>query len=612
MNWSKWTFSNSLLGLLFIILLNPLSSHGNSLLETAWQEIAQAPKTSVQSLEPATTNFIREQRQSNIENATIYSLALLEMAALPDLEEDVKEHLTKASIAISPDYTFPETALCKLLFKQHHYLQSLSSLIRSALKFNNNPQEKFYASTFFWLAIAFIPLAIFLLVTLLMAIKYYRAFSEMGRIKLNQQGLLALLAITTVIALVVILIPAPLTGLLLLALGISLLATKRDSITLVLLLSSLLIVPLAYEKGMTSLLALDSSFFKTARHSAAGIYNESEENLPSQPANNQSELILQLFSQAETARLRGEYAKAEIFLEKIITDNIELSAVYNNLANLYLLQKKNDSTLTYYRKAIQLESASGIPYYNLSQAHIKLSFDLEKSSTALAQAFKLSPTLNQSLDSNQDLTRQSKSELIFMNLPDNIYRRFADSQPGKETFLPEFLRQILFPGATSGLYYTVIILALAGLLFSTKQTPANRHLCPGCGRLFHSNRKLKNKNCPSCRQEKLPDAFAFLGIEKNRPKAKPLALAQGVGGIILPGFYQFCTGNIFIAISLFLPLLLWCYNLIICQTGIMEPFPPSTAWLSLVFPILIWSINFALLAFTHYRQQTRSSSRSNP
>ncbi|RLB69217.1 MAG: hypothetical protein DRH03_08765, partial [Deltaproteobacteria bacterium] len=522
-------------------------------MQNAWQKISQAPKTSIQALKPATTNFIHKQRQNNIKNATTYSLALLEMATLPDLGKEVKEFLTTTSIAISPDYAFPETAFCKLLFKQHHYLQSISSLIRASQKFKNNPQEKFYASTFFWLAIAFIPLALFLLATLLMVIKYYRAFCEMGQLKLTQQGNFALLAITAAIAVMIILAPAPLSGLLLLAGCISLFATRRDTITLALILASLFIVPLAYEKGMSSLLALDSSFLKTARYSATGLYNEAEKAPPTQPATNQSQLILQLFSQAETARLREEYAKAEIFLEKIITDKVELGAVYNNLANLYLLQKKTDSTIAYYRKASQLEKNSGIPYYNLRQAYIQLSFDLEKSSLALEQAFKLNPDLNQIPDDDQKLTRQSKLHLIFMTLPDNIYRRFADSQPGKETFLPEFLSWILFPGARSSLYYTIIILAFFGLLFSIKRAPANRHLCPLCGRLFHPNRKLKNKSCPACRQEKLPDAFASPGNGKNKTKPKPLTSILTVGGIILPGFYQFITGNIFIAIGMFLP-----------------------------------------------------------
>ena len=621
MSWGKRTFSGSLLALLLMILLNPAISCESSPLGAAWQEIVQAPGTSVQSLKTATNNFIQKQRQSNINNATIYSLALLEMAALPGLEEEVTKLLTTASIAISPDYSFPETALCKLLFQQQHYLESLSSLGRASHKFKNNPQENFYASTFFWLAIAFIPLALFLLGTLLMMIKYYRAFCEMGHIKLNRQGNFTLLAITTAIAVTVILVPAPLVGLLLLAGGISLLATRRDIITLALLLSTLLIVPLAYEKGMTSLLALDSSFLKAARHTASGLdndsnlYNNNNEVTVRQPATNQSQLLLQLFSQAETARLRGEYAKAEIFLEKIIADYIELSAVYNNLANLYLLQKKTDPTEAYYRKASQLEKNSGIPYYNLSQAYIRQSFNLEKSMQALQMAFKLNPALNQSPNDDKGLDREENIKLIFMPLPENVYRHFADSQPGKETFLPEFLCRILFPGAASGLYYTVILLSLSGLLFLLKRAPANRNLCSLCGCLFHPSRKLKNKNCPSCRQGDLPVAAAFLDsatTKTERVKFKPFALMLNVGGIILPGFYQFISGNIFIAIGLFIPLLLWLYNFLICQTGIMEPFPPSTSWLTLIFPLLLWSINLAVLALTRYRFQRRSSSRSNP
>ncbi|MEA3348346.1 MAG: hypothetical protein U9Q39_04710, partial [Pseudomonadota bacterium] len=230
--------------LLLLILIWPATCKGDDLLlGDAWQEITQAPETSIQFLEPALDHFIRKQRQNQIKNATIYSLALLEMAARPNLKEDVKTLLTTASITISPDYSFPETALCKLLFKQQHYLNSWLSLVRAGKKFQSNSQENLYASTFFWLAAAFTTLALFFLVTLLMTIKYYRTFCEMGRIKLNRPGNFALLAVTAAAALIVILVPAPLPGLLLLAGGLSLLTTRRDTITSALLLSTLLIVP---------------------------------------------------------------------------------------------------------------------------------------------------------------------------------------------------------------------------------------------------------------------------------------------------------------------------------------------------------------------------------
>ncbi|MCK5539429.1 MAG: tetratricopeptide repeat protein [Deltaproteobacteria bacterium] len=604
--------------LLLLILLWPATCKGNNLLGDAWQEITQVPEASIQFLEPALDHFIRKQQQSQVKNATIYSLALLEMAARPNLKDDVKSLLTTASIAISPDYSFPETALCKLLFKQQHYLKSWFSLVRAGKKIRINSQENLYASTFFWLAAAFIPLALFFLVTLLMTIRYYRTFCEMGRIKLNRPGNFALLAITAAAALIVIMIPAPLLGLLLLAGGISLLTTRRDAITSALLLSTLLIVPLAYEKGMTSLLALDSSFLKAARHTTSGLYDETDQPLLREPATNQSQLVLQLFSQAEAARLRKKYAKAGIFLEKIIHDKIELGAVYNNLANLYLLQGRPEKTEDLYALASKLEKTSGIPYYNLSQTYIRQSFDLEKSSQALEQALKLSPDLNQSTIGHRDnleLEQPDNMELIFMALPKNFYRRYADSQPEKEIFIPAFLRRILFPGAGSGIYFAIILLSLGGLLYQIKRAPANRRVCTLCGRLFYPTRKQKEKNCPACRLSNQPTITTLLGNfepQPDDPGNRPLTLMLAAGGILLPGFYPFIIGNMFIAIGLLLPTLLWFYNLLIIQTGIMEPFPPSTTWLTLILPILIWSINLVILVLMHHQQQRQNSSRSNP
>ena len=603
--------------LLLLILMWPATCRGDDLLGDAWQEITQAPETSIQFLEPALDHFIRKQRQNHIKNATIYSLALLEMAARPNLKEDVKTLLTTASITISPDYSFPETALCKLLFKQQHYLESWFRLVRAGKKFQTNSQENLYASTFFWLAATFTPLALFFLVTLLMTVKYYRAFCEMGRIKLNRRGNFTLLTITAAVSVIIVLVPAPLLGLLLLTSGISLLMTKRDAIISALLLSILLIVPLAYEKGMTSLLALDSSFLKAARHTASGLYDETDQPLLREPATNRSQLVLQLFSQAEAARLRKEYAKAGIFLEKIIHDKIELGAVYNNLANLYLLQDRPEKTEDLYALAIKLEKTSGVPYYNLSQTYIRQSFDLEKSLQALEQALKLSPDLNQSPVGDQDnreLEQPDNMKLIFMTLPKNFYRRYADSQPDKDIFIPAFLRHILFPGAGSGLYFTIILLSLGGLLYQVKRAPANRRICTLCGRLFYPTRKQKEKSCPACRLSNQPTIATLLGNFEPQPDPgnRPLTLMLTAGGILLPGFYPFITGNIFIAIGLLLPTLLWFYNLLIIQTGIMGPFPPSTTWLTLILPILIWSINLVILVLMHYQQQRQNSSRSNP
>jgi hypothetical protein len=65
--------------------------------------------------------------------------------------------------------------------------------------------------------------------------------------------------------------------------------------------------------------------------------------------------------------------------------------------------------------------------------------------------------------------------------------------------------------------------------------------------------------------------------------------------VLIPGYYPILTDNTLIGTGLMLATTLWVYNLIICNTTIMDPFPPSTTWFNGVLPLLIWSVNFALL-----------------
>lgn len=600
-------------------LSNPTGCWANTTIKEAWQGVILAPTTSVKTLQPALNQFTDKQRQNNIKNASIYSLALINMAEEKGLSPSVKELLTTTAIAISPSYSFPETAYSKLMFRQHRYLTSLISFFKAVKKFQRNPLESLYASTFFWLAVAFTPLTLLFFSALFFSVKYYRAFCEMGWLKLSRKGGLTTLCTALAAAILFITVPAPLPSLLLLAIALALLATRRDIITLSLLVTALLIVPLAYEKGMASLLALDSSFFKAARSSSSGVRNQNGKGDEFRlPATNQSQLTLQLFSQAESAHQRQEYAEAEIFLKKIISHKIEIGAVYNNLANFYFLQGNYEESELLFIKAGKLEKKSGVPYYNLSRTYIQQNFDLEKSSKALELAFKRDPSLSiiQTTDDNRKPTLQTETKLIFMSLPDNFYRRYADAQPGKEIYLPEFLQRILFPRANRSLYFALVIFSICSLLYLLRKTPGNRRICSDCGHLFHPIQKLKEKQCPVCYLNTQSQKHSLLNTLEETPNRQPVSMSTislATIGALLPGFYQLIAGNLLIAAALMIPTTIWLYNFIIFQTGIMAPFPPSSSWLNTVFPGIIWLTNFIVLTFLIiFRHGTTKLSRSRP
>ncbi len=614
----KFSFPGLLAVLILIWLFTyPTGCQANPDLNHLWQKIIQTATASPESLQNAIEQFTSRQQQNDIKNATLYSLALLKLTEHNELTPVNKDILATAAITISPDYSFPETAYSKLTFRQHRYLTSFTSFFKAVKKFRSNPLESLYASTFFWLAAAFIPLTLLFFFALFLSIKYYCAFCEMGYLNLSQKGGVAILTSSLITALLIIIIPTPLIGLLLLTATIALLATRRDIVVITILTTTLLIVPFAYEKGMASLLALDSSFFKAARLSTSGISIPKNDAKSRQPATNQSQLALQLFSQAESARQRQEFSQAEVFLEKIISNRIEIGAAYNNLANLYLLQGKAKESEKLFIKAANLEKNSGIPYYNLSRAYIQQSFDLKKSSQALEMAFKRDPSLSADDNPDNNLTTklQSRNKLFFMSLPENFYRRYADAQPDKDIYLPEFLNQLIFPGTGRTLYFVLVILTIGSLFYLGRQAPANRRICSECGRLFHPLQKLKEKQCPICylkKQSQTGSQLKNITDSANRPTMSLPTIGRLSIGALLPGFYPLISGNTYIAIGLMIPAILWLYNFIICQTRIMAPFPPSAEWLIIIAPLFIWTANFiVLIQLTSYRQRHNTLSRSN-
>ncbi len=590
------------LKLLLIVMLLLLPAPGaraaRSLAE-AWQGIVRQPLEragELPQLQAAICRFIKLQHRQQIDNASLYSLALIELSQRKGLPSEVRLELTRAAETISPDLAFPETELSRLYFKLGRYQDSLASFLFALEKFRNSHLESYYASTFFWLAIAFLPPALLLLLLLFFLAKYFRIVIEFGNLKLNRLGNQVLLGWGVLLAALIALVPAPLPGLLLLFLGLSLTACRRDILLLLATMTSLLIVPYAYEKGMLSLLALDSSFFRISRQSLTGIIPESKPAKRQQPARNQAQLILQLFSQAENARLRGQYRQATIFLEKIIDSGARLAPVFNNLGNLYLLRNMPHKSIPLYRKAIALAPSAPLPWYNLSLAYLNDSFNLTASSRALERAIQLQPELDTGPKGNgngkRTISPEERSRPRFMPLTRNFFRLYANSLAGNETFLPEFLGRMMFPGAGRYSYLLLVMLELLLLGMVMKHTPANRRVCPRCGRLFHlAQAGRQQRLCFYCRPR--PGRH-------GSPPPSPRLWRGRLAGVLLPGFYPFISNRRILSLLLLVAALLCGYNQAVCRTGIMAPFPPSTIWLKLLLPLLVWGLNFGLLLLLSY------------
>jgi len=576
--------------LLFLVMLLSFAapSRAASPLTAAWQKLVHTPMLTVIGVRPALADFLSVRATSFISRSEteLYALALIEISERSRVPQPVKIELLKAACEIAPWFTPPPTKLCQLLFRKGNYFTSFEYFLQACRNFFLNRSDKYYIKALSWLGAAFLSLALLAFITLLLAGKYFKAVIEASRYKLERTGNLVLLGGGLLASLLIVIIPAPLPGLLLLAFVLALLMIREDKIMLALVLASTLIAPFAYEQGMLALLAQGTPVLDLSTLSDNNL--QANKKTPGPKPGGLTHKILQLYTQAESARLQGNYRIAARNLETIINTNIGIASIYNNLGNLYLMLDQPEKSIRMYKQALELDSSTGTPYFNLSQAYLKVSFDLEKSAIALATALKKSPELNREIG-RPEVGHQNTMNLIFMPLPYDFYRRYACSLPEIRGIKSQFLETILFPGAEPLSYYLFVLITLGALLVLIWKDPDNQQLCLVCGRIFHIPRTIRRqKLCPFCRP-------GLMGRHRETAGTHSYLDMLTTIGALLPGFYPFMTNRRLLAFTFFLPLTLWVYNLIICETGIMTLFPPSTNWVKLFLPALIWSVSLILL-----------------
>ena len=577
----------ALLLFLAFLLAAPAPGRADTTLKASWQKLLRTPRLTVIGIRPALADFIRARTTSYLSRSEteLYAQALLELANQPKVPIPVKIEILTASCEIAPWLPEPPTKLCQILFSRGNYLESFSFFWQACQNFVLNRNHKHYIRALSWLGAAFLSLSLLTLVTLLLAGKYFKAIAELARYKLNQTGTLALLCGGLLAGALIVFIPSPLPGLLLLAFMLSLMAVREDKLMLAIVLATTLIAPYAYEQGMLALLAQGTPSLELTNIPASS---------PAKTSSDQNKVgdlthrTLELYTQAESARLQGNYQMAAEALEKIIASKIRLAAIYNNLGNLYLLLNQPEKSIRMYQEALKLDSSTGTPYFNLSQAYLRSSFDLEKSALALERALRKSPELNREIN-NPEVGQQNVMNLIFMPLPYDFYRRYACSLPEIRTIKSEFLSKVPFPKAEPLSYYLFVLITLGAVLVLFWKDPDNQQLCLACGRLFHLPQAIRRqKLCPFCRP-------GLMGRQHSPSKMNSYLDLLTTIGALLPGFYPFMTNRRIVAFCFFVPLLLWIYNLLFCETGIMAPLPPATNWVRLFLPAIIWGASLILL-----------------
>ncbi|MEA2109722.1 MAG: tetratricopeptide repeat protein [Pseudomonadota bacterium] len=578
-------------------------------MEESWQDFLRAYNNrNLQEIDNTLNNLLAVRKNSGFANARSYSLALLVLAQQAHERHDDTgaKTLVDKALNLSPDYSFPYQAESQLYFARKQWFSSLNSCFSGIKILFSNYLERLQLFAGICFVLAFLPLWLFVIIHIVLSLKYFRSLRESWERKLDSKSakiiLFALLfSGNALICHSFMLLP----GLMLLFICFFPYYSFREKVCSFVLVLLLTISPFAYLNGIKIIDSIRTPFFQSAMSINFDSYQDGDQQNIIQPQPLETGQRLRLFSQAVIAGKEKKIAAAIYFIEELIRqDPHPPAAVYNNMGNYYYIDDQIDFAISTYKKAIEVDPNNGIYHYNLSHAYIKESFSLTRSEASFIQAWKLAPEIiNRQLAKSQDA---NAPVLVHEPLPWSYTYHYVTRHSLTSELKSDFFRQYFSPwgGTASYIAFIVTIIFIMSILWI--KMDSSRRFCPLCGINFHGIGRISDA-CPSClhiSRQTVNDSFAIRQGKKIRSFSWLMDGFFFLAGFVVPGTYQLALGQTVRGLLMLCGSFAIAGSITLLHEGMMNIalFPPGSAWGPLVFPLLLLIV-FYLANYYSWRQR---------
>ncbi|MBI3354853.1 MAG: tetratricopeptide repeat protein [Nitrospirae bacterium] len=434
------------------------------------------------------------QKESELQNMEYISAALLRRAnqLLKESKPAEALSLTNIAIDISPDF-YPSYYLMGRILWEGNKIKAISSHLAG---FKTSLSDFMHAflriGDLFLIGIItiFISVFIFFIVTI---IKYLPLLQH------NLQEVFNIPFIKpyiTAISFLIILLPLlffdPLIAIFIWILFLWLYLSKKEkAITFIFILLiaysqvvfSFYSFFLAPKKSSTlnAVIQIEKGFWST------DIYDGLIEAIKKDPTNKGA-----FFALAILSKKRGELDKALAHYQRLTVIDPEYSKAYNNIGNIYFLQRNYDKAIASYQNAIQKDSSLISAYFNLSQAY-REKFMFAEGENIFQQARNKNPDL---INYYSHITRDNPQQLVidervsYRDILSQAFRPYENQESITTKMWNLFEKKVRLEDTTK--YAIIVVIIILLLSFLKKSIPVAAY-CRECGKVI----------CPRCHRSLL-------------------------------------------------------------------------------------------------------------
>lgn len=198
------------------------------------------------------------------------------------------------------------------------------------------------------------------------------------------------------------------------------------------------------------------------------------------------------FALAILSKKMGELDKALAHYQRATVIDPEYSKAYNNIGNIYFLQKNYDKAIASYQNAIQKDSSLISAYFNLSQAY-REKFMFAEGDKIFQQARNKNPDL---INYYSHITRDNPQQLIidegiyFKDFLSQAFKPFENQESITSKMWNLFEKKVKLEETSK--YAIILVIIIMLLSFFKKNIPVAAY-CKECGKVI----------CPRCHRSLL-------------------------------------------------------------------------------------------------------------